>query len=66
MKTFFKIIGFILFMIFLSVCVVLTITELTDAGLLGGFGTFWNNLRGVVRAVLKWIVELFGGTYPAI
>ena len=52
-------------MIILSVFINLTLSDLTDAGLLGAFGNFWNNLRGVVHAILKWIVELFGGTYPA-
>lgn len=63
MKTFFKIISFILFSLFLTITITTVLTGLVANGYLGGFGIFWKGLINFIDSVTKWIVELCGGEY---
>ena len=60
MKLLLKILGFIIADILIMTFLVLFLSELTRAGVMGGFGVFWNGMTGVVDAIIRWILDLCG------
>lgn len=58
MKLLWKVICFIVANVVIGTFIILLLSSLTRAGVMGGFGTFWKGLEGVVDSIVRAILNI--------